>query len=448
MTAEEIAGLGPALVSFLGSFRFCFVTVKAFAHLRTYCRGLLSDLSRKSVEPMALAAGCAVRTLQEFLTHHVWDEGRMRDELQRRVAREHLPAPGDPGATRDPADPDDPGTLGVVDETGVAKKGDKTPGVQRQHCGATGKQDNCVVTVHLAVSRGEFRTLLDGELYLPEESWHEDRDRCEAAHIPADVVYRPKWQIALGQVQRAMGNGIRFDWMTFDEGYGGKPAFLYGLDALGQMYVGEVPPNFRCWPTPPRYQSPRAPFVAKRVDNACTWGKPFVGQKWKRFTLARQTLGPQTWEAKAAQVRLQRDGREKGRKATCRPTERSYWLIVARNVKTGEVKYFVSNAPPKTSLRKLLRVAFARWGVEHVFRVAKSEIGFDHYEGRTYKGLMRHMALCQLVVLFLAEQTDRLRGEKSGAVGADDGADGAGAQHPLPLLAGAQAPPAPRTLAS
>src|SRR6185295_13454269 len=104
-------------------FKDCFVTRKTFGHLGTYCRGLLSDLARKSVEPIALAAGCAVRTLQEFLTFHRWDHDRMRDELQRRVVREHLPAPGEAGA-------DDLGVIGIVDETSVPKKGDKTPGVQ------------------------------------------------------------------------------------------------------------------------------------------------------------------------------------------------------------------------------------------------------------------------------------------------------------------------------
>src|SRR3954469_12301953 len=95
MTAEQIAGLAPALTQFLGCFKPCFVTKNTFAHLGTYCRGLLSDLARKSVEPIALAAGCAVRTLQEFLASHVWDDHQMRDEIQRRIVREHLPPPGD-----------------------------------------------------------------------------------------------------------------------------------------------------------------------------------------------------------------------------------------------------------------------------------------------------------------------------------------------------------------
>ena len=416
MTMEQVAALGPAFTDYLRDFRPCFVTKNTFGHLGTYCRGLLSDLPRKSVEPIALAAGCAVRTLQEFLADHVWDENRMRDELQRRVAREHLPAPGGKPAGGI-------GVVGWIDETGVAKKGDKTPGVQRQYCGASGKIDNCIVTVHLACRCGEFMAPLDRDLFLPENTWGNDRDRCKVAHIPDGVVYRSKWQIALEQVGRALANGIRFDWLTFDEWYGGKPGFLVGLEGLGLLYVCEVPRNLPCFPTRPRYKSLQRPFSPKRADNACVWGKPFAGKKWTRVRLARKTLGPQVWEAKAAQVYLSRDGR---------PTDRSYWLIVARNVHSGEVKYFASNAPPGTALLTLLKVAFTRAGVEHVFRLAKTEVGFSHFEGRNYRGLMRHMTLCQLVLLFAAEQTDRLRGGKPGR---DHRADRAGVEHAVPLLA-------------
>lgn len=419
MTAEQVASLGPAFADYLRDFRPCFVTNNTFAHLGTYCRGLISDLPRKSVEPMALAAGCAVRTLQEFLTYHVWDQDALLGRLQRRIVAEHLPPPG---GKRDPL-----GVIGLIDETSVPKKGKKTPGVQRQYCGAVGKVENCIVTVHLALKHGRFLAMLDSDLFLPEQSWDLDRKRCKEAHVPDHVTYRPKWVIALEQVDRATAGGVRFDWLTFDEWYGGKPEFLFLLEGRGLNYVCEVPANFMCWPTLPKYHSLQRPFAPKRVDNAAARGKPFVSQQWKTFRLTRETLPPQTWQVKAAQVYLQRDGR---------PTDRTYWLIVARNADTGEVKYFVSNAPPKTALRTLLRVAFSRWNVEHAFRLVKSEIGFGHFEGRHWLGLLRHMILCQAVLLFVAEQTDRLRGEKPEA---DDGADRPRPQHRLPALAAAAA---------
>ena len=416
MTAEQIAGLAPAFTAFLSCFRPCFARCDTLAHLGTYCRGLISDLPRKSVEPMALAGGAAVRTLQEFLTHHAWDHDAMLARIQRRIVEHHLPPPGERIA-------DELGVIGLIDETSVAKKGDRTPGVQRQYCGASGKIDNCIVTVHLAVKHGSFNAMLDSDLFLPEQSWDLDRARCAAAHIPRDITYRAKWLIALEQIERATANGVRFDWLAFDEWYGGKPEFLFLLEERGMNYACEVPRNLMCWPTLPKYQSLQAPFAAKRVDNAALHGKPFVKQDWQTVRLRRQTLAPQTWKVKAAQVHLQFDGK---------PTDRTYWLIVAKNVETGEIKYFVSNAPPKTKLLTLLRVVFCRWNVEHTFRLAKTEVGFGHFEGRSWKGLLRHMILCQAVLLFVAEQTDKLRGEKPGP---DDGADGPRAQHHLPALA-------------
>ncbi len=416
MTEVQIAGLRPALTDYLGDFRKFFPRLPTFGHVAVYCRGLLSDLARKSVEPIALAGGTAVRTLQEFLTHHAWDHGAMRDAIQRRIVREHLPAPGAKAIN-------DVGVVGWVDETGVAKKGDKTPGVQRQWCGSRGKVDNCIVSVHLAVQHGDFMAMLDSELFLPENSWDKDRDRCKEAHIPDSVVYRPKSEIALEQIKRAIADGVRFDWLTFDEWYGSKPAFLAELDRLGQLYVCEVPKNLLCFPSLPKYRSRQRPFAPKRVDNAVIWGKPFLGKKWRKIKLARKTLPPQTWQIKAAQAYLARDGS---------PTDRTYWLIVARNVRTEEIKYFVSNAPPKTAVTTLMKVAFTRAGVEHCFRIAKSEIGFAHFEGRSYKGLNRHMILCQLVMLFLAEQTTRLRGEKSAS---DNGTNRAGPEHAVSRMA-------------
>jgi len=420
MTAEQIAALGPALTSFLHAFTSSFARCDTRAHLPVYCRGLLSDLPRKSVEPIALAAGTTVRTLQEFLTHHVWDHARMRDQLQRRIVRDHMPVPG--GVS------DGLGVIGLIDETGTAKKGRKTPGVQRQYCGRTGKVDNCIVTVHLAYLQGGFKTLIDSELFLPEKTWDADRPRCRQAHIPNDVVYRPKSQIALEQYHRAVANGIHFDWMTFDEWYGSKPDFLADLERCGQNYVGEVPANTPCWPTLPKYRSSQKPFAAKRVDNVCRLSKVFTRQSWKRVRRLRETLAPQCWLVKTAQVHLSRRGA---------PTERTYWLIVAQSVATGEYKYFLSNAPPRTALRTLLGVAFSRAHVEHVFRVAKSEIGFSHFEGRSYIGLMRHMILCQLVMMFVAEQTDRLRGEKPGDHARTGGA---GPEHHLSQVAPARMP--------
>jgi SRSO17 transposase len=417
MTEQQIAGLVPALRSHLRSYRSHLGGDAVRRHVDLYCRGLLSDLPRKSVEPIALAAGACVRSLQLLLTQHAWDEAGLRDAMQRRVVQEHLPAPGEPRS-------DAVGVVGWIDETGVAKKGDQTPGVQRQYCGSTGKVENCIVSVHLAVGYGPFSCLLDSDLYVPQK-WIEDKDRCQEAGIPDDLPFRSKPQIALDQVRRALGNGLRFDWTGFDEGYGGKPWFLRELERMGVTFIGEVPRTFRCFSAPPKYRSLQRPYVAKEAQNLVKGGKSFRGKQWKRYRLRHKTVGDSTWEVKAGRVYMSVEG-------ACH--DQAYWLIVARNTATGEVKYFISNAPLRTSLKRMLEAAFSRWGIEHLFRVAKTEIGLGHYEGRRYRGLMRHMMLCQLMLLFVAEQTERFRGEKPTV---DEGAGGAGAECGVSAVAAA-----------
>jgi SRSO17 transposase len=368
MDTDQIRRREPKLARFLSLFDSCFGRTDTRAHLGVYVRGQLSDLPEKSVEPIALEADVAPRTLQEFLSQLKWDEDGVRDRLQRLVATEHR----------------GPHTIGLFDETGDPKEGDKTPGVQKQWCGRLGKAENCVVTVHLGLARGEFHCLLDGELFLPE-GWGADRDRCRAAGIPDEVVYRPKWEIALGLYDRAVANGIRFDWLTFDEGYGGKPELLRELTARQQRYVAEVPRSFAGWLDPPRVVTRRyrknrrgrgrkVPRLAsgsrpvRRVDDLL--GDPRLRDRpWQRFWVRDGEKGPMVWECKHVMLTV------KG--ADGLPGETLH-LLVARDVlDPGQVKFFVSNAPPGTGVGTLLLVAFARWRVERCFEDQKGEIGLD-----------------------------------------------------------------------
>jgi len=389
MTATEVAALGGAFASFLRSFSCCFSNRRTLENFVTYCRGLLGKIRRKSVEPIALASGSGVRALQWFLSNGKWDHDRLRDMIQQRVATHHCPVPGTLRRRQF-------GSIGVIDETSDDKKGKKTPGVQRQHLGCRGKTDNGIVTVHLCVVDGRFKSIIDSDLFLPE-SWDQDRQRCEEAGIPADLHHRPKTEIALEQVRRAVGNGVRFSFLNFDEGYGKSPGFLFELDRLGQTYIGEVPKSFHCFGARPKYASPQRPFQTKQVQNLCRYSPRFRDQGWHEVRLERETLGAQLWRVKGAHIYL----RSKERK----PTDRTYWLIVAWQPESNEYKYFISNAPPNTPLITLMRMAFTRWHVEHSFRAAKGEIGFMDYEGRRYDGLIRHLTLCKLVMLFIAEQT-------------------------------------------
>ena len=235
-------------------------------------------MPRKSVEPIALVAGTAVRTLQEFSRDHVWEHGRPRDLLQQRVVQQDGPDGGD-----------DLGCVGLIDETGKAKKGTKTPGVQRQWCGEVGKLENCIVTAHLGLVRGRFKTLLDADLFLPKGR-SADRERCRQAGIPDYLVYRPKWRIALEQVDRARANGVVMDWLSFDEDYGKAPEFLQELDDRQMRYAGEVPKSFHC--AVARGGPGRR---ASRADNLVRHSPAFFRQRWRRFRLHHQTTRASTW---------------------------------------------------------------------------------------------------------------------------------------------------------
>jgi len=246
VTEEQLNGLGPALEDFLRPYLYCCGYTQTFAHLHSYCKGLLSDLKRKSVEPIALACGCAVRTLQEFLRDHQWQHPDVKDLLQRHVGV-HLGGLPDDGL----------GNVGIIDETSALKSGSKTPGVQRQYLGCVGKLDNGIVSVHLGVCKGRYKTLIDAELFLPED-WAADRDRCDEAGIPKDMVYRPKWQIALEEIDRARASGVRLDWLTFDEEYGKAPGFVCGPDERELLFVGEVPKSSSCLAANESQQRPEA----------------------------------------------------------------------------------------------------------------------------------------------------------------------------------------------
>ena len=408
MDAAQIRQLQPMLAAYLKRFDDCFAQRKTRKHLAVYVAGQLSDLDRKSVEPIALAADVPVRTLQEFLSQHRWQEDRARERLQTIVAHEHASEH----------------SVGIIDETSTLKKGDKTPGVQRQYLGTVGKQDNGIVTVHLAYAADDFHCLLDDELFLPE-SWSNDRARCREAGIPESMTYRPKTEIALELYDRAVANGVRFAWLTYDEGYGAKPEFLREMHARRQKFVGEVPKTFMGWLDPPRVttrpfrkgrgRGRKTPRLAagsrpsQGVERLLWWHATMKEQAWKRWRVKDGEKGPMVWEAKHAAFYPQGpDGLPLGR----------WHLVVARNVlDPAELKFFVSNAPPETGTGTLLLVGFNRWRVERCFQDGKGEIGLDHYEGRRYLGLKRHLILSAISLLFLARTKQSLREKKSGRHG-------------------------------
>ena len=172
-----------------------------------------------------------------------------------------------------------------------------TPGVQRQYLGCVGKRENGIVTVHLAYAVGDFHTLIDQDLFLPE-SWSEDRERCRAAGIPDDVVYRAKWEMALEQYDRAVKNGVVFEYLTSDEGYGGKPEFLRQLDSRNQLFIGEVGCEFYGWTKIPRgaltskkqgrKRSGKRGWKTIPVENMLKYSPVLRNQPWVQYYILLQ----------------------------------------------------------------------------------------------------------------------------------------------------------------
>lgn len=412
MTTGEIRALEPNARQRLGQFRDCFRKTPVFNYFLYYSLGLMAQLERKSIEPIALWLGMAVRTLQLFLSQFVWDHERIESRLRRMIEDEY----GSDSA------------IGVIDASGHAKQGDKTPGAQRQWCGESGKMDNCVVGQHLIYTNNDphnpFSACVASDLFLPE-SWIKDPARRAEAHIPEETTFRKKWEIAADQVEACLADGVRLAWITCDEDYTSVSEFIYRMDRIGQQVIGEVRANFHCWTKRPACRSFQGPHASKQVANVSRFSPVFCQQPWRRIHIKDTTRDNCVWEIKAARVHLVL--RDANRRPS--PTDRRYWLIVARHVETGEIKYFVSNALGNTSVEEMLRVAFARWHVEKWFERAKQECGFGAFEVRTYQSLIRHWLCSRIGMYILAAETTRLRGEKP------DGHLRASSPHPRPPLA-------------
>ena len=239
------------------------------------------------------------------------------------------------------------------------------------------------------------------------------------SYVPQEAVFQTKPEIALDLIDRAKANGIKVTAWTADELYGRDGTFLDGLDERREAFVVEVPPNARVWldkpnvlKNPPRNRtgrprtSPRLPQrkrTGKEVRNLVRYSAAFNQQTPQRYRIKETSRGSDVWE-----IRWDTCWRKTHTSAL---VSKQGTLIVARNVLTGEVKYFLANRVPGRdgwSLRKLLRTAFGRWPIEECFREAKEELGFDHFECRGWRCIHRHLYVCLLSSLFCARVRQKL----------------------------------------
>lgn len=408
MTGEELLKAAGNLEEYLGSFDGLLGRVENREHFRRFARGQLGPIKRKALQPMALEEGVPPRTLQFFFSRYAWDEEGVRDELQGKVAAQYG---GEDG-------------IFIIDETSDAKKGEHTAGVSRQYCGESGKIDNCIVSVHLAYARDGFHALLDGELFLPE-CWNpnpEDEEiqlKRRRAGIPDGVRHESKPSMALRQLGRAKANGLPGKFVSADENYGGKPWWREAVDLMGFWYVVEVPKSTQGWTQEPKMEVPpwsgrgRRPTRAVPVSQAKTveaLPHDDVGLRLsepKRFRVHDTEKGPEVWDVKLTPFW------EGGENAP--PIVQQ--LLVARNVRTRQIKYFLTQPPEETPLETLVRVAFSRWHVERCFEDAKQQLGLNHAEIRNYRGLHRHFILTAANYLFLQDWLGETRTRPHGEPG-------------------------------
>jgi SRSO17 transposase len=324
------------------------------------------------------------QALHHFLTHSPWDSRAVMSQVARDV---------------DALLGGDLDSCLLLDETCFPKKGKKSVGVARQWMGRQGKTDNCQVAVFAALARGKSVSLIDAELYLPQE-WVKDAERSAAAGVPQErQVLKTKPALALELVQRARRNGVRFAWVAADGGYGQDRGLLRALDDAGERFVVDVHRNQRIFleePGRPAPEEPEGGGSSGAPVSVESWVAQQSPEAWEEVWVRHTSQGELRVEALRRTVWLLEGGDAKAR---C-------WQLVATREKgdPGTIKYSLSNAPVNTSLSRLAYMQRQRYWVERAFQEAKNEAGMDEYQARSWQSWYHHMALVMMALLFLLRE--------------------------------------------
>lgn len=392
------------LTKFLDGFAGAFVRGGQSGNALRYVRGLLSDAKRKNMEGMLqrLSDPGQYQTLQHFITHSTWQA----DAIWRQL-REKAPVPR--------------GLL-LIDDTSIPKQGRESAGVARQYCGALGKVANCQVIVTSALRSKRAVWPMAMELFLGEK-WCQDEDRRERTRVPTDLKHRTKIEMAIEQIDAARAAGIDIECVLADAGYGDAAAFRDAIVGRGLAYAVGVAKNTQVFVGPPK-------FVVQSV----TGSRRATGRK-----LARGSAKPVTLEHIAAKQPASAWRRIIWRKGTKGPLQADFilmrvtpahrwqngakldavWLICERTIGKDSVrKYYLSNLPADITAKKLVAITHERWAIEQHYRDLKQETALDHFEGRSYPGLHRHVALTALAYTFLETERQRTKGDSTLSIGA------------------------------
>lgn len=367
-----------------------------------YMHGLLLELPRKSIEPMVLALEGAnrntVRAMQQFLSEGAWDD----DTILRRHWQE---VDHDLG--------DDNGVL-TLDGSDFPKQGTESVGVKRQYCGELGKRANCQAGVFLGYTSPHGYTLLDRRLYLPQE-WVEDAgyaDRRKACGVPEDIAFTTKPMLGWAMIQTLHQAGLlRCRWVACDEAVGRDTALLDNIAGLQWWYYAEVPHDTRVWQECPATSVPawsgrgRKPTRAQVVTSAAApqsvalIATALPASAWSQQVIKEGSKGPIVADGATLRVTAVRDGL---------PGPEG-WLILRRNVLTGELKTYLSKAPGDIPQVTLVRMSGMRWPIETCFEDGKQLLGMGDDEVRSWRGWHHHMTLCVLDHFFLVRLQCRLK---------------------------------------
>ena len=331
--------------------------------------------------------------LQHFLTKSPWDHQAAMDQV---------------GAHADACFAGHQNTCLLIDESCFVKKGRESAGVARQWCGRLGKIENCQVGVFAALGKDTHAVPIDARLYLPEE-WTADSNRCTQAKVPASQqAFHTKSALAYDMIQRARQNGLTFHWIAADAAYGSDTSFLRQIDELGETFVMDVRSNQCVFLTDPKPAVPPAPengrpTTIKRSDASSVRVDEHVASmadnKWRKVRIRHGTKGAIWSEAVKIPVWIWPQ-KGPGRHAC------SHWvLIVTRDpVTKSDIKYSLTNAAHKTSLRRLAFMQKQRFWVEHGFKEAKSTCGLADYQVRTWVGWHHHVALVMMVHMYMIQE--------------------------------------------
>lgn len=374
--------------------------------LENYCKGLLLEGDRKSVEPMAARlASNDVRRMHQSLHHFVADAPWSDEEMLAQVRRQVLPTMEKHGAV----------VAWIVDDTGFPKRGKHTVGVARQYCGQIGKQDNCQVAVSLSVSTWNSSLPIAWRLYLPEV-WCQDGERRERVGVPEEVQFQTKLDIALEQIRKTIEQKVPVGVVLADAGYGNSTPFRSAITAMGLQYMVGIESSTTVWEPgkQPLPASPRKPGSRGLTPKRLQRDEDHQPLSVKELALA---LPASAWK----NINWRQGSKEKLRSrfaaVRLRPAHRDYkrtephpeeWLVIEwPNSEPEPTKYWLSNLPEKTPLKTLVKTGKHRWIIERDYEELKQELGLGHYEGRGWRGFHHHASLCIAAYGFLVSERNR-----------------------------------------